>query len=151
MAQLNGAIKAAWTCAATSWPRSPRRDGCARATARSRTGPSSLDKFLEPEAVRAVVADHHQAGLDAVDVAVMDLADKVADDATAVTEADIERLRALGLSDTEIFDVVARRGGALLLQQGARRRSASQADARFAQLDPELRGALTVGRPIAAR
>src|SRR4051812_20820436 len=35
------------------------------------------DKFLEAQTVRSAMADHHAAGLDAVDVAVMDLADKV--------------------------------------------------------------------------
>src|SRR5436305_4214499 len=64
------------------------------------------DRFLEPAQVRDVVLDHRNAGLDEVDVAVMDLAEKVADDATSVTEADVQRLRDLGLSDTEIFDVV---------------------------------------------
>src|SRR5256714_7993377 len=52
------------------------------------------EQFLEPEALASVVADHRTAGLDAVDVAVMDLAEKVADDATAVTPEDIETLRA---------------------------------------------------------
>ena len=41
-------------------------------------------------------AMHHAAGLDTVEVALMDLADKVAADATSVTEADGERLRSLG-------------------------------------------------------
>ena len=44
--------------------------------------------------------------LDDVDRAVMELADKVAADATAVTQADVDRLRDLGLSDAEIADVV---------------------------------------------
>ena len=65
------------------------------------------DRFLEPAQVRDVVLDHRNAGLDEVDVAVMDLAEKVAGDATSVTEADVQRLRDLGLSDAEIFEVVA--------------------------------------------
>src|SRR3954454_2763519 len=64
-----------------------------------------LDQFLDAETLRAVVADHHNAGLDATDVAVMDYADKIAADATAVTADDVERLRSHGLSDTEIADV----------------------------------------------
>src|SRR2546429_8862296 len=64
------------------------------------------EQFLEPEALASVVADHRTAGLDAVDVAVMDLAEKVADDATAVTPEDIETLRAHGLTDADIVDVV---------------------------------------------
>jgi alkylhydroperoxidase family enzyme len=37
-----------------------------------------VDKFVEPDELTAIVSDHHAAGLDDVDVAVMDLADKVA-------------------------------------------------------------------------
>jgi hypothetical protein len=47
------------------------------------------DRFLAPEQVRDLVLDHRSADLDEVDVAVMDLAEQVAEDATAVTEADV--------------------------------------------------------------
>src|SRR5262245_59824704 len=50
------------------------------------------DKFLGPGELRRVALDHRSAGLDPVDVAVMDLADKVAADATNVTREDIDRL-----------------------------------------------------------
>src|SRR6059058_4435548 len=63
--------------------------------------------FLEPERVRDVALDHRAAGLEPVDVAVMDLAEKIADDATTVTEEDIERLRGFGLDDGEIVSVAA--------------------------------------------
>ncbi len=53
-----------------------------------------------------IVRDRHTAGLDEHDIAVMDLAEKVVDDATSVDEADRRRLRDLGLSDAEIMDVV---------------------------------------------
>jgi uncharacterized peroxidase-related enzyme len=109
-----------------------------------------IDEFLGPDTLRAIVADHRAAGLDPVDVAVMDLADKVAHDATSVVEADIERLRSLGLSDAEIFDVVATAAMRCFFSKtldglGVR------PDARYAELDPDLRDALTVGRPIADR
>jgi uncharacterized peroxidase-related enzyme len=106
------------------------------------------NRFLEPDALRAVVADHHAAGLDEVDIAVMDLADKVADDATTVGEADLDRLRALGLSDTEIFDVVAAAAARCFFSKVLDGLGA-EPDARFGQLDPQLRDALTVGRPFA--
>jgi uncharacterized peroxidase-related enzyme len=109
-----------------------------------------IDKFLEPEALRAIVSDHRAAGLEPVDVAVMDLADKVADDATSVTQADIDRLRSLGLSDAEIFDVIAAAAARCFfskLLDGL----GTQPDARYGDLDPELRSTLTVGRPIADR
>jgi len=65
-----------------------------------------MDRFLEPETVMAAVIDHQSAGLDETDVAVMDLAAKVATDATSVNQADVDRLRSCGLSDQDILDVV---------------------------------------------
>jgi uncharacterized peroxidase-related enzyme len=109
-----------------------------------------MDKFLEPDALASIVADHRAAGLDPVDVAVMDLADKVADDATSVSQADIDRLRSLGLADAEIFDVIAAAAARCFFSKMLDGLGA-EPDARYAELDPELRRALTVGRPIADR
>ena len=106
------------------------------------------ERFLERAQVRDVVLDHRDAGLDEVDVAVMDLAEKVAGDATSVTEADVQRLRELGLSDAEIFDVVAAAAARCFFSKALDALGA-QADPIFAELDPELRDVLTVGRPIA--
>ena len=58
------------------------------------------------EPLADIVYDRTTAGLDEVDLAVMDLAEKVVDDATAISDADRQRLRDLGLSDAEIMDVV---------------------------------------------
>jgi uncharacterized peroxidase-related enzyme len=147
---LNGAIKSGmdlrrYELATVAAARRLRSSYCALAH-----GSILVDKFLEPDELRAVVADHHRAGLDEVDIAVMDLADKVADDATSVTEDDIGRLRELGLTDTEIFDVVVTAAARCFFSKSLDGLGV-QPDARFAELDPELRGALTVGRPIAAR
>jgi uncharacterized peroxidase-related enzyme len=106
------------------------------------------EEFLGPEAVRALASGGDAVGLNAVDIAVMDLADKVAHDATSVTEADIDRLRSLGLSDTEIFDVVAAAAARCFFSK-ALDGLGVQADARFAEVSEPLRDALTVGRPIA--
>ena len=106
-----------------------------------------VDKFLEPDALRSVVADHHAAGLDAVDVAVMDLADKVADDATAVGEADLDALRAHGLSDAEIDDVIAAAAARCFFSKTLDALGV-QPDAEYLTLAPELREALVTGRPI---
>jgi uncharacterized peroxidase-related enzyme len=107
-----------------------------------------VDRFLEPDALRAIVSDHRAAGLDPVDVAVMDLADKVAHDAASVGQGDIDRLRSLGLSDAEIFDVVAAAAARSFFSKTLDGLG-TRPDARYAELDLELRGALTVGRPIA--
>jgi len=106
------------------------------------------DRFLEPAQVRDVVLDHRNAGLDKVDVAVMDLAEKVAGDATSVTEADVQRLRDLGLSDAEIFDVVLA-AAARCFYSKTLDALGVLADPVFGELEPELRDVLTVGRPIA--
>jgi uncharacterized peroxidase-related enzyme len=147
---LNGAIKAGmdlrrYELATVAAARRLRSSYCALAH-----GTVLVDKFLEPDELRAVVADHHQAGLDDVDVAVMDLADKVADDATSVTEQDIGRLRELGLTDAEIFDVVVAAAARCFFSKSLDGLGV-QPDAHFAKLDPGLRDALTVGRAIAAR
>jgi alkylhydroperoxidase family enzyme len=88
-------------------------------------------------------------GLDETDAAIMTFAEKVADDASSVTRDDVERLRALGLSDAEITDVVL---AAALRSFFAKTLDGLGAlpDAVYGELDPALRDALTVGRPIAS-
>jgi alkylhydroperoxidase family enzyme len=109
-----------------------------------------MDKgFLEPEALRAVVSDHRSAGLDEVEVAVMDLAAKVADDATSVEQADIDRLRSLGCSDQDIVDVVLAAAARCFFSTVLDALGA-EPDGKYARLDPALRDVLTVGRAIAA-
>jgi len=113
-------------------------------------GSVMLDRFLEPDELRAIASDHRTAGLDAVDVAVMDLADKVVADATSVTQADIDGLRDLGLSDAEIFDVVLAAAARCFMSKVIDAVGAEPDHAYEERLAPELREALVVGRPIAA-
>ncbi|MDX6702887.1 MAG: hypothetical protein QOF26_3113 [Baekduia sp.] len=148
--QLNAAIKGGmderrYELATVAAARRLRSSYCALAH-----GAILADKFLGAEAVSALVADHHAADLDPIDVAVMDLADQVARDATSVTQADIDRLRALGLSDADVFDVIAAASARCFFSK-ALDGLGTQADARFGELEPALRDALTVGRPIAER
>lgn len=107
-----------------------------------------LDQFLSPEGVRAVVGDHQTGELDAVDAATIDLADKVAHDATSVTQADVDRLRSLGFTDTEVLDVVLAAAARCFFSK-ALDGLGIEADAKYTQLDPDVRDALTVGRSIA--
>jgi uncharacterized peroxidase-related enzyme len=108
-----------------------------------------LDEFMAPEEVRAVVDDYHRATLEPVEVAIMDLADKVAQDATTVAEEDINRLREFGLSDGEIADVVLAASARCFFSKTLDALGA-EPDAKYVQLDPGVRDALTVGRPIPA-
>jgi len=146
--ELNGAIKAGmdlrrYELATIAAARRLRSTYCMLAH-----GSVLADQFLDPETVRAVVNDERAAGLDATDVAVMELADKVAEDATRVTEADVDRLRSLGLSDQEILDVVLAAAARCFFSKVLDGVGA-EPDAKYRALDPELRDALTVGRPIA--
>src|SRR4051794_35289012 len=87
--QLNGSIKAVmdlrrYELATLAAARRLRSSYCSLAH-----GSVLLEQFLDADTLRSVVADHHAAGLDEVDLAVMGPADKVAADATAGTPADV--------------------------------------------------------------
>jgi len=105
-----------------------------------------IERFDEP--VLQIATDRSEAGLDEVDLAVMDLAERVVDDATAIDEPDLQRLRDLGLSDEEIMDVVLT---AAVRSFWTKTLDALgvQPDASYSELEPELREVLVVGRPIA--
>ena len=146
--QLNGAIKGAmdlrrYELATLAAARRLRSSYCMLAH-----GAVLANELLEPEAVRAIATDHHSAGLDAVDVAVMDIADKVADDAGTVTQADVDGLRALGLSDADVLDVVLAAAARCFFSKALDALGVLP-DMEFALMEPGLRDALTVGRPIA--
>jgi uncharacterized peroxidase-related enzyme len=146
--QLNGALKQTMdprryelvTLAAASRLRSSY---CALAH-----GKVLAEQLLEPDAVRAAAVDHRAAGLNPVEIAVMDLAEQVVDDASAITEEDIGRLRQLGLTDDEIFDVVAAAAARCFFSKTLDGLGV-QPDTVFADMDQGLRDVLTVGRPIA--
>jgi uncharacterized peroxidase-related enzyme len=148
--QLNGAIKAnmdlrRYELATVAAARRLRSSYCMLAH-----GSVLVDKFLEPDAMRAVVEDHRTADLEPVDVAVMDLADKVARDATSVTQEDVDELRTLGLTDAEILDVVLAAAARCFFSK-ALDAVGAEPDARYSALTPALRDTLTVGRPIARK
>jgi alkylhydroperoxidase family enzyme len=99
--------------------------------------------------VADIVRDRTTAGLSEEDVAVMDLAEQVAHDATGVTAEHRERLLELGLSDDEIDRVVLAAAARAFFSKSLDGLGALP-DPECTQLDPVLRDALTVGRPIAA-
>jgi len=144
--QLNGAIKAGmdlrrYELATLAAARRLRSSYCSLAH-----GTVLRERFGEP--VREIALDRRTAGLSDVDVAVMDLAERVVDDATSIGDSDLQRLRDLGLSNGEIMDVVLAAAARCFFAKtldalGVR------PDASYRNLDPELREALVVGRPIA--
>jgi len=144
--QLNGAIKAGmnlrrYELATLAAALRLRSSYCSLAH-----GKVLLEQFGEP--VGAIARDRGDAGLDAVDLAVMDLAERVVDDATSIGEEDLRPLRELGLSEEEIMDVVLAAAARCFFSKtlGA---LGVRPDAAYRGLEPAMLEALVVGRPIA--
>jgi uncharacterized peroxidase-related enzyme len=106
------------------------------------------DRFYPAHTVSELARDHHSTALEPLDAALMDLGAKVAEDATSVTAEEIAELRELGLADAEIFDVVVAAAARCFFSKTLDALCV-QADASYRAVEPELRNALTVGRPIA--
>jgi uncharacterized peroxidase-related enzyme len=105
------------------------------------------ERFYDPDRVRAIFSDPSSAGLDEVDVAVMDLAEKVAADATSVKADDVQRLLGLGLSEREVLDVVLTAAARCFFSKLLDAMGVA-ADGSYRRLDGAMVEALTVGRPI---
>jgi len=140
--QLNGAVKA----------RDSRRYELATLAAARRLRSSycalAHGKVLAEQFFDASVVPGLPAGLDEADTAVMELAEKVVEDATSVTAADVERLRALGLADADIVDIVLAAAARCFFSKTLDALGV-QPDAAYGELEPALRDSLVVGRPIA--
>jgi uncharacterized peroxidase-related enzyme len=139
--QLNGAVKAhdlrRYELATLAAARRLRSSYCAL-----QHGKVLAQQFLSFDEVPGL-----PDGLDEADRAVMELAGKVVDDATSVTQADVDRLRALGLSDAEIVDVVLAAAARCFFSKTLDALGVVP-DAAYADLPSDFREALTVGRPI---
>jgi alkylhydroperoxidase family enzyme len=107
------------------------------------------ERFFPAEDVTRIATGRMSEVLDDTETLVVEFAGKVAQDATSIEEADIDRLRGAGLSDREIFDLVlavaARSFFTKVLDA-----TGTLADVEYTEMRPDLRDALTVGRPIAA-
>lgn len=100
--------------------------------------------------LRALDEDPTGATLAEQDRAVYSFAAKVAGDAASVSQADVDALRALGLSDTDIADVVyaaASRAFFTTVLDGLGARLDAATAAAFS---PEMLEGMLVGRPVGA-
>jgi uncharacterized peroxidase-related enzyme len=145
---LNGAIKAGmdlrrYELATLAAAQRLRSSYCALAH-----GKVLREQFGEP--VLEIARDRRAAGLDETDLAVMHLAERVVDDATSIGDAELQPLRDLGLSDTDIMDVVLAAAARCFFSKTLDGIGVLP-DASFRELEPELLDVLVVGRPIAER
>ncbi|MDR2985069.1 MAG: carboxymuconolactone decarboxylase family protein [Nocardiopsaceae bacterium] len=144
--QLNTAIKAGmdlrrYELATLAAARKLRSSYCCLAH-----GTVLAERFGEP--VAQIATDRRAAGLSEIDVAVMDLAERVVEDATSIGEADLKRLRDLGLAQEDIMDVVLAAAVRCFFSKTIDALGVLP-DSGYTQLDPAMREALVVGRPIA--
>ena len=106
-----------------------------------------LTEFLSMEDVEAIARGEAPKSLSAAEAAMLVFGRKVARDASAVTADDVELLKQHGFTDAEIFDISATAAARafwtkMLDSLGV------EVDAPLRAMSPELRNALTVGRPI---
>lgn len=145
--QLNAAIKASmplrtYELATVAAARDLRSSYCALAHG------EVLAEHIGESTVRDLIADPASAGLEPADEAVVTFAGKVAAGAADITADDVDLLRANGFADAEILDVVLAAAArcffsSVLDATGTRPDAAIAAD-----LEPQTRRVLTVGRPI---
>ena len=140
--QLNGAIKAhdlrRYELATLAAARRLRSSYCSL-----QHGKVLAQEFLSFEDVPSL-----PDGLDEADRAVWELAQQVVDDATSITQDDVDRLRALGLGDDEIADVVLAAAARCFFSKTLDALGIAP-DASYRDMAPELQEALVVGRAIA--
>ena len=106
-------------------------------------------KVFDPPTVTAIATGSREAPLEPRERVMMAFAEKVALGADQITSADIEGLRSHGYRDEEIFDLAATAAARCFFSKLLDALGV-QADSTFNDLDPALRRALTVGRPVAA-
>jgi len=102
------------------------------------------DKFYTSEEVTELAT---ATASDPVDRAVMAFARKVALAADTVTQADVDELKAVGLTDDDVLDVVLAATVRCFFSKTLDG-TGTQPDSVFNALPEGLRAALTVGRPI---
>ncbi|TCC53654.1 peroxidase [Kribbella capetownensis] len=102
------------------------------------------DKFYTSEEVAALV---DEPPADPVDRAVMAFARKVALSADTITQADVDELKAVGLTDTDVLDVVLAAAARCFFSKTLAA-TGTPPDAAFDTLPDILRKALSVGGPI---
>lgn len=104
------------------------------------------DSFTADE-LQSIVNDFQSDKLNSTEKEVMQFARKVVRDASSITKTDVERLKKEGLSDEEVFDVVAAASARCFFSKVVDALGA-QPDRAYHHLNEDLKSALTVGRAI---
>lgn len=106
-----------------------------------------LRDIFTADEVRQIVDDPDAATIAETERAIMRFATKVVRDATSIEKSDVDALKRLGLSDAEIFDVVAVATVRCFFSKTLDALGV-QPDNAYEKLQPDLKAALVIGRPI---
>lgn len=111
-------------------------------------GMTLADKVFDAAGVTAIMTDAASAPIEPRERAMMAFAEKVVRNADRITAADVDVLRGHGYQDAEIFDIIATAAARCFFSK-ILDATGVLADAKYNDIDPALRDALTVGRPVA--
>jgi uncharacterized peroxidase-related enzyme len=105
------------------------------------------EKVFDAATVASVARGDDTAHLEPSELVMMAFVEKIVRNADRVTQTDISQLRKAGYSDEEIFDIAATAAARCFFSKLLDALGV-EADAHFNDLDPALRDALMVGRPV---
>ncbi len=108
---------------------------------------NQLTPFFSNEEIRAIADQKPVDSITEAEQEMMRFSRKVARDASLVEAADVERLKAHGCSDADVFDIAATVAGRAFFTK-VLDAVGSLPDAGLNTIDKDLREHLTVGRPI---
>ncbi len=106
-----------------------------------------LREFLSDDQIMAIAAGEPVASLTDAEHAMLRFSRQVSRDASQVSQAQVDELKAHGFSDAEVFDIAAVAAGRAFFTK-LLDATGVLADSPSLALDDALRDALTVGRPI---
>jgi len=108
---------------------------------------NKLTPFFSSEEICAIAEQRPVESITEAEQEMMRFSRQVARDASTVESADVDRLKAFGFSDAEVFDIAAVAAGRAFFTK-VLDAVGSLPDAGFMSINEDLRTPLTVGRPI---
>lgn len=108
---------------------------------------NKLTPYFSGEEICAIAEQRPIESVTEAEQEMMRFSRQVARDAATVEAADVDRLKAHGFSDAEVFDIAAVAAGRAFFTK-LLDAVGSLPDAGFLSIDEDLRAPLTVGRPI---
>ena len=106
-----------------------------------------IDEFLKSDELTRIAQGSGSDALSDDEVAIMKFARKVARDASSVTSEDVQTIKACGLDDADVFDIVAAVSARAFFTRMLDGLGAVP-DRAYKALDTDLLDALTVGRAV---